>query len=95
METNTTYTITFSDFVYCDFRRRGMLSEMEDMGLVTIKRNKRTATISINERVREFCMADIEYQIDIIEMNGVDRYNNGTLRIYRNALTKFELATPV
>lgn len=85
METNQTYTISISNFIFGQYRSRGLLSEMIDMGLTVDKTNKTTATITFNDEVLNFIVEDLTDQVTWCD--GIDA---GAKRSLQNALAKFE-----
>jgi hypothetical protein len=84
---STAHTITISNFVFGQYRSRGLLSEMEDMGLIINKSNKNTTTITIDDEVLNFIIDDLNDQITYCD--GID---SSAKRALANALAKFQAA---
>jgi hypothetical protein len=88
METDTKYTITISSDFFDNYDRRCLLDDLLDEGLVINKETKTTTTITISEQHRRFFISDIEYWIEYCDLESSEK------RQFRNALSKFESATP-
>jgi len=89
METNpNTYTVRFSQLVFHDWESRCIISSLELEGheIKIVHETKRDIVITISEELVRNFIADLEYQIEVIEQN-----NDGdSPATFKRALAKFQ-----
>ena len=90
MDTYNTFTIRFSQMVFNDFRRRGILSDLRQEGheIIVVKETKRDVVITVGEKTVSEFICDIEWQLEVIVANGDD--GDASMKyIFQRALNKF------
>jgi hypothetical protein len=90
METAKKYIVTLSDKVFCDWRTRGLIENIneDDEVCVIVKRTKTLCTLSMNETALNYLISDLEDQIEIIQQNG----DGDSPTMFKRALTKLNAA---
>jgi hypothetical protein len=86
------YTVTFSDKVFCDWRTRGLIGNINEIGerCVIVKRTKTLCTLTTDEDALNYLISDLSDQIEIIAQN-----NDGETSMkstYTRALVKLNAA---
>lgn len=90
METATTYTVTISDNVFCDWRTRGLIDNINEdtERCVIVKRTKTLCTLTMDKDALNYLISDLEYQIEIIQQNG----DGDSPAMFKRALAKLNAA---
>ena len=90
METATTYTVTISDNVFCDWRTRGLIDNINEDNerCIIVKRTKTLCTLRMDEGALNYFTSDLEIQIGIIQQNG----DGESPAMFKRALTKLNAA---